>query len=236
MKLNHKYRLIPTSGNAAEDARQHLNNLLDDNMNDSIKMALYEDLLARIKNFKAESDVPINVQLVTESRTDLSPSKQPVDKLSALLPTVKQTSDGEMVLNGNVIPGTNLGRILAYAFKKTKVEPPGYAEFYAHSKDYTGIQPPHLIETPPTIAVESPRQRNEPQTTPSTQDTPTRVVTPRRGAREEPPLVFKTPEETTKRASKPPVRFSPYSDFIKFTPKTRQKGKGHVLNVKMWRL
>lgn len=177
MLLNHKFRLVPNdeynslcSPVPSSDpiSKLKMESLLSSDGLDE-KMARYGDLMARVRNYREQTNVPVNVNIVPERRSDFIPDY--TLKNAAIYETVRQNEKGEMVIDGRPIPNSNLVSILDHAFKKKIIapEPLGYQEFYAHAKDYGNLRLPEVSSA-----------QDSPPATPKT-------LTPRRKVASTPP-------------------------------------------------
>ena len=173
MKLNHKFKLVPISetdeATNISDIKTRMESVLTSkHTSDNEKISLYADLLARLRNYNSELDIPPSFKIHTPERSDLVPQfsgkkKDKIDKISA---NVRANNSNEMVIDGRVIPNTNMEEILNYAFKKSdKPMPLGYEEFYTRSSNVGGLTPPEIpkpkkkkVPPIPKSAVRPPRK------------------------------------------------------------------------------
>lgn len=232
MKLNHKFKLIPVDENEArlESLKEDVSKLMSNRKIQPFeKMALFEGLIQQLQRHKKELGEIKPIPTVQTPRTDLIPDY----KLSTVekgmwerMPGLRTNDKEEVVIDGQVIPGSNWKSILDYTKGKSKVEPYGYRhvadvlERYGF-KHYTTPAKPK----PPARPVDdresdfntSPKSPTQPpdskestfSATPKASTAPKTSTTPKSAAT---PTSTATPK--TKRKRKQTQKFSPdWSDF-----------------------
>lgn len=131
MKLNHKFQLNDEEAQNISSLKTRMNNVLNDSvMGENEKAAIYQDLTARMRNYRSEIDVPVTMRL--EQKPEESELSYMIGNTPVKFKGVQTNKLNEMVLNGRVYPGSNVVKVLNYLYGKTKTIPGGYSDFMNH--------------------------------------------------------------------------------------------------------
>ncbi|CAI4220422.1 unnamed protein product, partial [Auanema sp. JU1783] len=130
-KLNHKFRLVPVDEESANisNFEEELKKLRDSTkIPDYKKAGLYEDLIARLRNYRESINTPPLIQVADQTRFIVPdyPLPDEFPDLWSRLPEVRSTEKGELVLSDQVIPNTSVKQLLDYALNKSTKKPNGY--------------------------------------------------------------------------------------------------------------
>ncbi|CAI4220401.1 unnamed protein product, partial [Auanema sp. JU1783] len=130
-KLNHKFRLVPVDEESANisNFEEELKKLRDNTkIPDYKKAGLYEDLIARLRNYRESINTPPLIQIADQPRFIVPdyPFHEEFPDLWSRLPEVRSTEKGELVLSDQVIPNTSVKQLLDYALSKSSKKPNGY--------------------------------------------------------------------------------------------------------------
>ena len=244
MRYNKNFKLVPiddVSENLEKFDVEMQKVLHDPQMPDNTKAARYEDLMARLQNYRTQIGVTPAVRL--ESPPDIidppfTPPANMAVNYGEILQGLKSNSNRELVLNERVIPGSNFQDNLDYAEGLTDVVPYGYPQFVEHvqSKSTFPIRIPPIVghplkshrkprskthqtpKTPPRIVVTPHSNANTPVSTTSVVDPLEHDVTPPRRTNNRLPIEFDTEPVAT-------------------ATRQRQSGKGRQrLYIKLWKL
>lgn len=131
MKLTHKFKLVPVDDESrhVSDMRDKMDAVLrDQKLDQHEKAALYEDLLARMRNLKASMDTVPKVQIL-EAPEHFTP-RIPLSTMNRHFwnenPEIQTNAKEEVIINGNVIPDSNISDYVNFARGKTAEKPHGY--------------------------------------------------------------------------------------------------------------
>lgn len=205
MKLNHKFRLIPADEETINiDSFESEMKTLRENKKipDYKKLQLYEDLIARLRNYRDSINKPPVVAIAEKPEIVIPDYKLPkqFEDLWVRFPEIRSTATDELVLNGEVIPNTNINAILDHALlkKKSKKVPNGFTVVDNFLKS-------HNINIENITRDSKKKSLPDPQTTSAVANPDALIEAsdpPKLGA----PL--ETPRKS-KRAAKPAKKFSP---------------------------
>ncbi|CAI4220863.1 unnamed protein product, partial [Auanema sp. JU1783] len=243
MKLNHKFRLVPVDEETLNlnNFEDELKDLRDNNkIPDYKKAELYEDLIARLRNYRESINTPPLVQVATPPSFVVPDYKLPksFSDLWSRLPEIRTSDKGELVINNTVTPNTNINQLLDYALNKTSQKPNGY-EVLDHFLNSKGVNLSRIrarLLKPKTEQVESkieqvklePEQKPEAlhQEPKSRKRQKTVIFTPTKSTTESGRKKIEH-QETKSRRRKKPVVFTPTDHEETYhTPKTSRKTQG----------
>lgn len=132
MKLNHKAILSSEESDNVLMMQNKMKTLLDtENMDQSEKAAKYRDLLTRLRNYMKEIDVAPTVRVLPYSEPTIAPTYK-IGKTPIVFKNVATNAAKELVLSGEIIPGTNYEDVYNYVFMKRKNKPQGVEQFLTH--------------------------------------------------------------------------------------------------------
>lgn len=155
MKHVHKFRLVPVDQAVANVAalEEKMQQVLHDRkLPADARGAIYEDLTAKRQNLKSEIDAEVPAVRVVDTSDDqtLIPKYRLPARAANLwrsIPQLRTNSSNEIVLNGHVLPGTDITRALDFATGKKKAgsKPPVGYEYVREL--LSGLQPTRRIRS-----------------------------------------------------------------------------------------
>ena len=133
MRYSYKTKLSPPSSNGegVEALETRMAEVLENKTKSTgEKLHIYQDLLARLSKLTSEMSTIPRVEVVQPKRNELEPIDNPqysakeLALLTEIQPKLKQCSNGEAILDGRILEGSDLSAIIQYALKKTSGPPP----------------------------------------------------------------------------------------------------------------
>lgn len=242
MKLNHKFRLVDDELHNLSAMKSRMSSVLYDNkMSEAEKSAIYGDMLARMKNYREEIDKPITVKLAEEIKhtpvlIKEGGTNKKIEKMSS-------NAEGELVIDGRVIPGSSLTEILSHVYKGGTSTPVGLEEFITHL-DSIGATNRIAVKPKPVPRVKNTntiitRALGKLPSTPALSSTPSSTPTPASSVIS-PSITPGQKNTPTKFRTFYNKKNTPGSSDVFHTPTTSRKslqtGTGKRLYIKLWKL